>query len=696
MSVSAPAFQDTLQDLRSAMLRRLTFVMFVFAASVAYLTLLAKVFPLELFLLAAGVTGAIALLRHYLLLHLNVTRYGLLLVVHVGLFGAMYLHEAPWLPFGGLVLVLISGMISSFAHWVSAGLILTAAGVLSPLHPYPLPELGVLLLLMAVIMQTSISSLYVALTWYSVTQKRVDELLHEARQRRAELAQNVKSLEIAYQNLNAVQQQLVYAREQADEARRMKERFAANISHELRTPLNLILGFSEIMVMTPEVYGDLRLPSKLTHDLYQIYSNSRHLLAMIDDVLDLSQIELSRFALNLEPTDPAWFIEDSRAIFENIFRDSPLQFHIQLAPHLPTLDIDRTRIRQVLLNLLGNARRFTEQGSVQLIVEKTAYEVLFIVQDSGRGIAPDKLELIFEEFYQVDYSLSRSHGGAGLGLAISKRFVERHGGYITVASQEKQGSTFTFAIPLQPKTPTFTDFAIPLPTTTQRGYVVVLDRDPTVAFSIRRYLPHYQVLGVTQVNELPEILHQYRPSVVIDNMNAATEYPFPDSLLYIQCALPSTTALLDQLGIQAYLPKPVMIHDLVALIRQLPQVRRILIVDDDLGFVQLVQRALETQPETYTIQRAYDTQRALDLLHETRPDVLLLDLVMPNMDGLVLLETLRADPDYAQLPVILLTATRHLPDTRQTAPRLLIEQTSDAPLLPLRWLQAILESVHSA
>src|SRR5690606_12808113 len=191
------------------------------------------------------------------------------------------------------------------------------------------------------------------------------------------------------------QQELVRARNAADEARRSKERFAANISHELRTPLNLVLGFSEVMYKTPEVYGQIVWPPKLRRDISQIYRNSRHLIEMIDDILDLSRVEIAGFALNTEPTPLAPLIADVAEIAADMFRNHPARFVVEVEDDLPTLELDRTRFRQVLLNLLNNARRFTESGEVKLSARQTAQELIVEVSDTGIGVAPEKLPHIF-------------------------------------------------------------------------------------------------------------------------------------------------------------------------------------------------------------------------------------------------------------------------------------------------------------
>ncbi len=685
------SFRDTLHDLRIEMLRRLTVVGLVSAALAAYSTFFADDFPTLLFLLLASTALSLALLRSQLPQHLNRVRYGLLLLAHLCLFGAMRLTGAPWLPFFGVALVLVSGMTTTYLHWLSA-LSIFIAGALIYGVSYPLLALAATLALTVTVMQTSVASLYTALTWYSTMQKRADHLLDETRQRQAELAQTVKSLEIAYQNLRRTQQQLVYAQQQADEARRLKERFAANISHELRTPLNLILGFSEIMVMTPEVYGELRLPPKLNRDLYQIYSSSRHLLALIDDVLDLSQVELSGFALNLERTDLNAFIDDTAELLHNLFRDGKLQFVLHCAADLPQMEIDRTRIRQVLLNLLGNAHRFTERGSVTLSVYARGQEVVFSVADTGRGIPADKLTQIFDEFYQVDYSLSRSHGGAGLGLAISKRFVERHGGRIDVVSQEGVGSTFTFTLPVRSLSGSS---AAGGNEPQADASVLVLERDPLVTALIRRHLLPYKVVPLRDVAELEAVVEQHQPRLLIDNTRPAPSVTEPSlSLPTIHCSLPSATWMVNALQVKGYLAKPFTTQQLIEHIQQVGAVQSILIVDDDRGLVQLVQRSLETLPQPYTVYRAYDGQQALDIIHEQQPDLLLLDLAMPEMDGFAVMEALRTSPETAELPVILLTATRYIQDEAEQYGGLYLNRPGGLrPAEVLRCLRALVEQM---
>ena len=241
--------------------------------------------------------------------------------------------------------------------------------------------------------------------------------------------------------------QLVYARQKANEARLMKERFAANISHELRTPLNLIMGFSEIMYLQPEVYGDIHFSPRFVRDVYQIYGNSKYLLGLIDDILDLSHIEMSGFGINFARTDMNEFLRSTVEFMENLFHDGDVELILDIQSDLPSMEIDRTRMRQILLNLLTNAQRFTEQGHVIVRVYTDNQSLILQVIDTGRGIPADQIKHVFDEFYQVDYSLSRSHGGAGLGLAITRHFVEAHEGRVDVKSEVDAGTVFTVNLP---------------------------------------------------------------------------------------------------------------------------------------------------------------------------------------------------------------------------------------------------------
>jgi signal transduction histidine kinase len=245
--------------------------------------------------------------------------------------------------------------------------------------------------------------------------------------------------------LKRVEAELRAAKEQAEFASRHKSEFLANMSHELRTPMNAILGFTELI--RDGVYGEVS--PKVTAMLERIQANGRHLLGLINDVLDLSKIEAGQ--LKLETADYALrdLVQTVRASTESLAAAKKLGLRIELPDILPAARGDERRISQVLLNLVGNAIKFTEAGEVvvSVAVDETSFEIA--VTDTGPGIPADEQEKIFEEFHQIDSSSTRRKGGTGLGLAISKRIVELHGGRIWVESEPGRGSSFRFVIPIQ-------------------------------------------------------------------------------------------------------------------------------------------------------------------------------------------------------------------------------------------------------
>ncbi len=494
--------------------------------------------------------------------------------------------------------------------------------------------------------------------------------MEELRERQGKLNQTLEALTEATRRLERTGYELANAGARADEARRLKEQFAANISHELRTPLNLILGFSEMMYLTPDVYGPFAWPGRLRQDVLQVYQSSRQLLDLVNDVLDLSRIDRAEMPLRREPADLAATVREAVSTIGDLLRGREVELQVSLPESLPRIAFDRTRIRQVLLNLLSNAARFTEKGSITVSAEASEREIVVCVADTGAGIAASELPSVFDEFHQVDMSLRRPHEGAGLGLAIAKRFVELHGGRIWAESEVGRGSRFYFTLPLatEGRVSQLVPGRAPGPQR-RRGLpaVVFVDRDPDVCTLLSRYLAGYDIAAAGDIEQAVRLVGRLHPRALVLNLRPqaalrADELQLLDSLPpglpVLQCSLPSQTWLRAEFGACATLSKPVTREELLQALDAVGGVHDILVVDDDRGFVQLISRFLESAGGGYSLRRAYEGDEALARIRDRRPDAIVLDLAMPGMDGFQLLGRLRADESLQSIPVLIATAAR--------------------------------------
>ncbi len=671
------AYEDNVanrEGLRRQLVHHMALALMGASSLAMWMALPTKPFPLAAFSLWAMLLGLGLGVQLLLDKHPTLARHVLVWGLTAVLLRAMWQFFDPWLPFLSLLLIFVGAILVSGSEFVIAG----AAGALAVrltsigARVYPLPDLFLALALGLTSAWLAVRTIYTALDWVWNMHQEVNRLLEETRAHRAELSRVVKSLRLSNTLLRRTQRELVFARRQAEEAQRMKEQFAANISHELRTPLSLILGFSEVMYLSPEVYGEVHWPPPLRRDVHHIYRNSRHLLEMIDDVLDLSRFEIAGFPLNKEPTPLEPLLQDTVEIAEDLFRGDPACLEVRIARDLPTLEIDRTRIRQVLLNLLKNARRFAEAGTVMLEAKRTDGEVVISVSDTGPGISQDKLPHIFDEFYQVDQSLRRSHQGAGLGLAISKRFVQAHDGRIWVESEEGCGAMFSFTLPIPdcalPVAGLFRTRAVePSWPDEPRPCVLVIDADPAVASFVHRHTEEYEVVHVEDPRRLDAEIRMHHPRAVVYNVppggRQGRDCTTSMSVPLIECSLPSQAWVAHDLAVAACLTKPFTAERLLREIQQLDGVRDVLVVDDDRGIGELVKRILATTDRPFDIRRAYDGREGLTAMRSQRPDLVLLDLIMPNVDGFGVLDEMQGDADLAGVPVILLTVTSYAEDT---------------------------------
>lgn len=559
---------------------------------------------------------------------------------------------------------------------VLATVALLAAGPLAPRWGTLPWELAPVWLSLAV-MWVSVGSIYRTAERAAAGETRAWQHVHEARTRRGDLARTQKALNDMYNLLQRTNYELAVARREAEEAQHLKAQFAANISHELRTPLNLILGFSEMIYHSPQVYGNVRWTPALSADVREIYQATRHLLGMIDDILDLSRVEAQRLPLKLEPTDLRELIRDVTATAGALLREKPVILELKLQP-LPEVPVDRVRIRQVLLNLLNNAVRFTDSGRITVTAEERDGEVFVAVTDTGTGIAAEEVATVFEEFGQTKSSAAEGRGGAGLGLAICRQFVRLHGGQIGVESRVGRGSTFHFSIPLPESGRVRSRLSYyapegwspPTPANPLGKTAIVVGPDQEAIRSLSRAIEGYRTIPVAGVEGLAERVEREHPSGVVlvcDSLSRDFVEPADiwdavgrTDLPVIRCEVSGAVAACQELGVAGYLVKPIQRQQLLdALGRACPSPVKIMVVDDDPGFVAFVTRVLEADLQGIQIYGAYSGEEALGALAGETFDAIILDLAMPGIDGFRLIEAVHRSACPASTAILVCTGSSY-------------------------------------
>ena len=616
---------------------------------------------------------------------------------------------ATLLALVGLAAAMLLGSGHGFAVAAVGSLFLLLVAVRVP-GSVPLDLLGAALLLVwgsAFLAWLAARPLQTALDWawssYAEALQRTDEL----RDRQGELNRVLKSLGEAYDRLERANEELDRARRAATEARRRKSEFAANLSHEFRTPLNLVVGFSEVMARSPESYGGQTIPPAYRHDLEAIHRNARHLSDLIDDVLDLSQVEARRMGLHRETVDLAEIVDEAVAGVRGLFEAKSLGLGVDPTPGLPPVHVDRTRIRQVLINLLSNAARYTRQGSVRVAATaREGAEVVVAVTDTGAGIDAADLTRVFDEFWRFP---GAGATGSGLGLPISKHFIEMHGGAMWVESQPGQGTTFYFSLPVGEKTvvgataPWETWVRLRGDAATARRTVVVLDEEQAAGSLFDRYLDGYQVVTAGSTREARHLIDAHAPDAVVVATPAGVEEPAPwlpeslGGLPVVACSLRGRRATARDLGVIDYLVKPVTRERLrEALARLGRECRGILVIDDDPEMVRVLSRLIRSVSRRYRVWEATDGATGLAVMRERRPDAVILDLLMPGLDGYGVLEEMHADEELRNLPVLVVSA-KGLSEETVVASNLTISRPGGLPVeLLMGCLKASLDALLGA
>lgn len=509
--------------------------------------------------------------------------------------------------------------------------------------------------------------------YYRAAQTR----LEEAQTDRAEAERTVADLVHAHRQLSLAHEREAALRQAADDARQDKARFAARVSHEFRTPLNIIIGMVSLMVERPHQYG-AAIPPRLMEHLKAVYRNCRHLASMIDDVLDLSQAEAGRVRLHKEQVSLPDLIESAVNVIRPLVEQKGLLLNVEMAADLPLLACDRIRIRQVLLNLLGNAARATDRGSITVRVSAEGGHILLLVTDTGTGMAPEDAARIFEPFVQGDNNPGGTRGGSGLGLSISKQFVELHEGRIWLESELGRGTTFYVTLPLADAPPPRDGPARwnmeewkwmegrsrpALPDRHYRPRLLLWDTTGGLADATES-VEDVEIITVedaaawsAQARETVHaaIVNAYPPAD-LEALLAIARPALPDAPV-LGCTFLSREAHAERQGVLAYVTKPLSLSALERAVRKLPAApKRVLIVDDDPDAREVMQLALQALDPGMSLTTAADGASALELLTASQPDLLLLDVIMPGLSGWEVLAAKQQIPALRPIPTIIVSA----------------------------------------
>ena len=478
------------------------------------------------------------------------------------------------------------------------------------------------------------------------------------------------------------------AKEAAETANRTKSQFLANMSHELRTPMNAIIGYSEML--TEEAQDDGR--EDMVSDLQKIHGAGKHLLALINDILDLSKIEAGKMELFLETFDVPQMVQELAASLEPVIAKNSNRLEIQCPESLGTMYADLTKVRQNLMNLLSNAAKFTSEGQIVLNVKSEARGgqpgISFRISDEGVGMTPEQMSRLFEVFSQADASTTRKYGGTGLGLAITRLFCRMMGGDVTVESEAGKGSTFTMWLPaVVTETANIAGDAVS-PAVQNGGdaaesgasghtltladaeTVLVIDDDPTARGLMQRLLTKegFRVETASDGESGLRLARALHPAAItldvmmpgMDGWTVLTALKNDASLCdipVVMLTMVENKKMGMRLGAADYMTKPVD-RDRLAAILQKYRCKQppcpVLLVEDDTTTREMMREMLTHAG--WSVLEAANGQIALEMVRANRPQLILLDLMMPMMDGFEFVAHLQQEPDWRDIPIIVLTA----------------------------------------
>jgi len=464
------------------------------------------------------------------------------------------------------------------------------------------------------------------------------------------------------------------------DANRAKSAFLANMSHELRTPLNAIIGYSELL---EEVADELKIEEEIGPDLNKIHSSGKHLLAIINDILDLSKIEAGKMEFFSQNCDLESLTNEVSHTLQPVINKNSNTLKINLDKDLGSISIDITRLRQVLFNLLSNACKFTEKGEITFTVSRKTIRKLdwinFTISDTGIGMDTDQVEKLFKSFSQVHSGNIQKYGGTGLGLAITKRICEMMGGDIFVESKPNEGSTFSVHLPAVMPTPETATITLPsIPKSSkdssesvsepQENIILVIDDDPMIHNQMKRTFEKegYKIVCASDGEEGLTLARKLHPTLItldvlmpgMDGWTVLTKLKADPEVANIPVFVIS---MVDEenkgytLGASEYLTKPIdrtRLHILMKKYRW--DSGSALVVEDDPGTRKLLCSMLEEYG--LNVQEAENGEIALKRVQEKSPGVIFLDLMMPEMDGFEFIEELKKNPEHRPIPIVVVTS----------------------------------------
>jgi len=468
--------------------------------------------------------------------------------------------------------------------------------------------------------------------------------------------------------------QLEQSNKALQEANRHKSVFLANMSHELRTPLNAIIGFSELLTDAREGQFDAATRARF---LSQIVSSGKHLLGLINDILDLSKVEAGQMELRLQLVSVAEVVDQVVKTVEPLVAKKSIKLQANTKDSGELL-ADAGKLKQMLLNLVSNAIKFTPEGGAVTVAASRARDVVEIsVTDTGIGIAEADLKQIFHEFHQVDHGPGRKHEGTGLGLALTQRFAALHGGDVRVVSSFEKGSTFTLSLPVRAGSARAAEHpeAMPVNGHSSAPLVLVVEDDPAAAELLTRQLigAGYRTEVARTGGEALAKARELQPAAItldiilpeVDGWEVMTQLksdPATSAIPIVVVSVVDNAELGLALGAIDYFVKPIEAKELIARLNLLKVKKpngdgevRVLIVDDEPANRHWLVKALE--PAGFTVLPATGGKEAIEMARALKPDLVLLDLMMPEVTGFDVVEALRADPSTRDVPIMVLTAS---------------------------------------